>query len=1267
MILMALVVSIMPQNWASVAYAADAPTSYFTPDISGFRNTVTLTQDPSADIITRDKLYQVTDSQFSITGTYTKVTGSTLGVNVQQLTWETDRWVGSPSHVTSGAMSLDVSRPDNRFEARMSLYPGVNKVTFTGSQGLNDRSETFYVLFDTVPYMEKLVVHGGADALNLNEGAQTVVPVQQVTLEGKAQNATKATIEVNGGKALATTLLSDGTFFTPPLQLNPGVNDLKLVIQNASDALTFNYQLYCYDAKNPVVSMYLADSSNNGQSLVNQVPVFTENKDSGKLYVQMMVPDSGTAFAGSANVQLDNNPALGMQYYQDVKLNGSQITTTAGSEVYIPSVSQNTPAYRLVTFSIDPLEFSKDASGTITLDQTHYLNITYGNQTINKKIDFQYMQGKTVITDLKYLNGYTGSGNVPVGEPLNGAKVNSSDFYIRVSTNSLPSNTILEAQYLPLGTKSISVSLEQKVSDTEYIFKITGFQNGNQTVRFNFQGSSAYKDAVISFASKSYIYVSNLTDGESYKLDSNGSNQVPIKGQYIGFDLNSPYFTADLYVNGLKITTGNSWLNSGNFEQLIKVDGAQGPFVYGENRIVLLGTTKDPNGQTREIKKELRIYILDSNVSSIVKFQPALGGTNRPTFDPPFDKIFNLPPDFTYKDLKYTTSQKTYDLVLRGSGAVKANLNLGSKTILTVDIPVNNTTQEKVTFADKTYAYNFSGDRNDFVMRIQDLLADMPGTYVYTLELINETGAKTSQKLELVREEAPYRIIAPQPTVGGKYVVTKNFLHFDIEAEGATSVKIDKEQAVQRPDLGKDRFALDYVGLKQDKSNKIKITINRGKISHTDTIEVYYSGVVAVDAEYMAPKVANKYTVFNKGLQLEFAKGTIMQSTDIRGLKKYYPETKLLFGIADPVTGILERRNDYGNIIGFPGTGVESGAPSWKIEDEYLLRFGSSGKTNNFTRVSNVYWLSGGIGETTMPYSPATNGLVPYSVEGAFGDPMFSSERKVTPTQRGKLTLAYNPSVVDDAGYSITVFRYNDKREWENIGGEVDAKNHTVTVPFDEFGYYMVMKMSRGYSDITNHGWARNILNALYSKGFMNNVRFEQFGADDQTTRGEFATLLVKGLNLPLSYTDRNTFVDLVPTARSATWDYEHIETAAKAGIVTGLTDGVFAPDQPITREQAAVMIARALKLKLAPTDQKLKDTLAKAFLDSGKMDIYSLSSIDAVTKAKIMAGAPVNIQGQKKPLFNFNPKSNMTRAEAGKIAVELLKKGTKVFPKNLS
>lgn len=162
---------------------------------------------------------------------------------------------------------------------------------------------------------------------------------------------------------------------------------------------------------------------------------------------------------------------------------------------------------------------------------------------------------------------------------------------------------------------------------------------------------------------------------------------------------------------------------------------------------------------------------------------------------------------------------------------------------------------------------------------------------------------------------------------------------------------------------------------------------------------------VAVDAQYMSPKTADKYSVFNKAVELTFPKGTVMQSTDTRNLTKYYPNNKLRFGIADPSTGVVERRNDYGNVIGFPETFKESGIPTWTIPDEFTLRFNSPYESSNFGRISEVYWISGGLGElgttSTPGHIPATNGLAPYSVDGLFGDPQTPAERIITPSKRG--------------------------------------------------------------------------------------------------------------------------------------------------------------------------------------------------------------------------------------------------------------------------
>lgn len=1282
LLLVSLVISLFPPGLVKTAQAADfISTSYFTPDITSLKNTVLLKLEGDTNLITRENVYQVTDSKMTVTGTYTKVTGSTLNAKVQQLTWDPQKtkWNRESSKTTPGTIQLDLESPDNRFTSTISLYPGMNEVTLSGTQGSMTRSESFYVLFDQVPYVESLKVLGLSQPVTLNEGTQVVIPKKEITLEGKIQNATKATVSLNGGAALATTLLSDGTFFSPQLQLNPGLNTLILVIENGSDKITVKHSLYYYDASSPIVSMYLADGSGNANDMLSGKPTWTGDKDAAYLYVQALVPDQGSSV--NKKVELNGNDMSGnLEYFESLSVNASgELSTQPGNDVVIQGMDGTNSAYRLVTFAIKKFAFIKE-DGEAVSEQDYNLRFTYGSTTVSKTANFIYAKDQVVINQLYHLKEYSTSKGTYAKESLNGAKVDSGDFYISVKTNSklsTPSN--LTAKYLPIGS-TIKIDYIKAISDTEYIYKVSGFQNGNQTVRFQYSGSSQYKDAVISFISKTYIYIANLSDGQTVTIDS---NTLQVEGQYIGFDLKNNSFNGEIFVNGVKPAgLTNKWLDkkTGKFVVSLTVSAEKGPLVYGENRIIFTGTVADSNNQVREVRKEIRIYILDKNVSNIDKFQPATG-KNRVQFpieytdDAQWAKIFNLTPDFIYNNGKYTTSLQSHDIVIRGNGANKVNFNLGSQNLFTLDVSNN---EEKYTgefdYNDTKYAYEYYGNQNSFVIRVHNLPATTAGTYVYNLELINSTGAKTSQQLELVREVKPYRLLAPQPTVDGRYVVNKNFVRFDIEAEGATQVLINKVPAIKRTDLGDDRFLLDYVGLKQDKANTIKIDIVRGSTTTSDTISVFYTGAVAVDSQYMAPKVAAKYSVFNKGLELEFPKGTIMQSTDSRGINKYYPNTQLLFGIADPKDGVVERRNDYGNIIGFPNNGLtseETGIPAWSIPDEYFLRFNSSSAKQNFSTVSNVYWISGGLGEKgnqgSADYLSPTNGLAPYSIEGLYGDPTISAERQVTPSQRGELTLTFNNNVVDEVGSTITVFKYTSSREWVNIGGIVDSKKHTVTVPFDEFGYYVVMKLSRSYTDITNHNWARNVLNAMYAKGLMNNVRFDQFGTDDQTSRGEFATLLVKGLNIPLNYDNNQTFVDLVPGARSTTWDYAHIETAARAGIVTGLTEGVFGASQPLTREQAAVMIARAMKLKLATNDSKLTDNLAKLYVDSGRINVYARPAVFAVNKAKIMTGNAVTLPGQKKPQYNFNATGLLTRAEAAKIAVELFKKSTKLFPNNLS
>ncbi|MGE7613945.1 S-layer homology domain-containing protein [Paenibacillus sp. NPDC101420] len=1295
LMLAALIVSMFPGKYTPIAAAATtSSTTFFSPDDLTLRNTVLLKQDvvpttatPNPEgLISRSSVYKISNPTFSITGTYSQVTSSTMKVTVEQLTQDTTKkWVTDSTRLTTGTVTTDNNSPDNRFVASgLVLYTGFNKITFSGMQGNLQRSESFYVLYDQVPYVTELKVLGGPSALNLNEGTQVVVPVSTVTLQGKVANATKVSVSVNGGTALQTSLLEDGTFFTPALNLNPGLSTLKIVIQNASDSITIDRSVYFFDKDQPFASLNINHNSVDYNILNDKVPTLTADltPSVAGFTGQVLVPYNVAPF--ETNAKLTLNKGTGNEKVVTIKKVEEELT--------IPGPDGVTPTYKLVKFTtntnLDILPGVNDFK----------LSLDYGTHSSSHLYSYKFLKDETVITEMYFLPGYTGSGDLTnISKlPLNGQQVETDTFYIMAKTNKSTS-AVLTANYLPLSNKPLLITsvTVPSLGTNEYVYKITGFSNGQQKVQFRYTGSESYYNADISYVSKNYIYVSNLQDGQTYEFDSSAENTLTVAGEYIGFE---NIAGAQVQINGIDSNSltdkpfkleveKNSTVNKTTFNFDLKISQT-GPLVYGENKIVFTGVSIDNAGNQRIIKKELKLYIIDTNISGVKQFHPTLGDNRLPftktTLSNEVERnaILALPAEIVYKDEKYTTSKDKFDLVLQGSGATTLNLYQGSTLVFSStgqDKLLTDIEQEPIgpkRYPDELTAnglyYEYIGSAKNFILRLRDIRFDTPGSQVYTLELINKTGARTTQRLEVVRELAPYRLLSPVPTVGKQIVVNKNFVRFDIEAEGASKVIIGKDEAKKRTDIpNSDRFTYDYVGLKADKSTPIKIQIVRANSTISDTIDVYYASAVQIDTQYMAEKVATKYSVFNKALELNFPKGTIMKGFTSSGAAKYYPNTKLLFGIADPTDGVVERKNDYGNIINVTGSDdrTEGGGGQLVIPQDLALRFTSTVSTNNFSRVSDIYWLSGGLGEDGVNIE--TNGVTPHFVDASGKTGYFtqySQTRKIVPSQRGELTLTFNSSIVDEVGSTITVFRYTDSGKWENVGGVVDTKKHTITVPFDEFGYYTVMKLRRGFVDITNHPWGRNIMNGLYSKGFMTNLRADAFGADDLTTRGEFATLLVKSLSIPLNYdANKQTFFDIVPQAVSATWDFKHIETAARAGIVTGLSDGFFGPDQALTREQAAVMIARALKLKMSLNDSKLLATLSKSFVDTSNMDFYSRPAIEAVSKAKIMEGSAVTVTGQKKPVYNFNPKGKLTRAEAGKITVALLQKSTSIFPKNFN
>jgi len=108
------------------------------------------------------------------------------------------------------------------------------------------------------------------------------------------------------------------------------------------------------------------------------------------------------------------------------------------------------------------------------------------------------------------------------------------------------------------------------------------------------------------------------------------------------------------------------------------------------------------------------------------------------------------------------------------------------------------------------------------------------------------------------------------------------------------------------------------------------------------------------------------------------------------------------------------------------------------------------------------------------------------------------------------------------------------------------------------------------------------------------------------------------------------TFADVAPDA----WYAADVAAARKAGYIEGYPDGRFLPDRPISREEAAHILARLFRLN-AVSDAK---TALGAFADAGDVAAYAASALAAMAEKGYLQGFSDR---------TLRPKQPLTRAEA--------------------
>ena len=178
------------------------------------------------------------------------------------------------------------------------------------------------------------------------------------------------------------------------------------------------------------------------------------------------------------------------------------------------------------------------------------------------------------------------------------------------------------------------------------------------------------------------------------------------------------------------------------------------------------------------------------------------------------------------------------------------------------------------------------------------------------------------------------------------------------------------------------------------------------------------------------------------------------------------------------------------------------------------------------------------------------------------------------------------------------------------------------------------------FADIVGHK-DKTAIEALASRGIINGKTENGFEPNSTMTRGEFATIIARGLGLPQK--SSNVFKDVTKND----WFYNYVGTAYSYGIIKGVSENEFNPNGTITREEAAVMVTRAAKLCGMDTNMDTlatRDSLAQ-FFDYVKASSWAQSSLAFCYNEKILDDSVMDIE----------PKESVTRAEIASMLYNML------------
>ncbi|OZQ66471.1 hypothetical protein CA600_11210 [Paenibacillus sp. VTT E-133280] len=165
--------------------------------------------------------------------------------------------------------------------------------------------------------------------------------------------------------------------------------------------------------------------------------------------------------------------------------------------------------------------------------------------------------------------------------------------------------------------------------------------------------------------------------------------------------------------------------------------------------------------------------------------------------------------------------------------------------------------------------------------------------------------------------------------------------------------------------------------------------------------------------------------------------------------------------------------------------------------------------------------------------------------------------------------------------------------------------------------------------------YAKNEIIDLYHRNILTGTTATSFSPTQSITRAEFITVLDRLLQLSPTVSPVSPYTDVAKSA----WYYGWIQAAVQLELANGTSATTFAPAKAVTRQEAAVWMAKALK-------QTNHTSALTSFNDRNEIASWARSAVATVNDLGLMKG-----DNRK----NFRPSDPITRQETAVLMDRVL------------